>query len=169
MRLGKVLPSNGNGVVFRQSLEANRCVPLSTPVDVWIENVAPPPAVEVPDLRGQSSLGATLLLTIRGLKYGGSSKEQSREVAPGKIFSQQPAAGSMVPKGTTVVVTLAEPVTVPPPTPYKPSPPQETLTLKSNLYGPAIPGELVTFTGVAQGSAHTIHPTPRDVLQISDQ
>jgi len=156
LRLGKVLPSNGNGVVFRQSLEANRCVPLSTPVDVWIENVAPPPAVEVPDLRGQSSLGATLLLTIRGLKYGGSSKEQSGEVAPGKIFSQQPAAGSMVPKGTTVVVTLAEPVTVPPPTPYRPSPPQETLTLKSNLYGPAIPGELVTFTGVAQGSAHTI-------------
>lgn len=158
LRLGKVLPWNGNGVVFLQSLETNRCVPLGTPVDVWIENVAPPPAtaVEVPVLRGQSPLGATLVLAIRGLRYGGSSKEQSSEVAPGKIFGQQPAAGTRVPKGTAVVVILAEAVPVPPPAPNKTPPPQETLTLKSNLYGPAIPGELVTFTAIAQGSAHTI-------------
>lgn len=152
LKLGRVVPPDGNGVVFRQSVEPNRCVPMGTTIDIWINNVtsAPTTTVEVPDLRGQSPFGAALVLAIRGLRYGGSSKEQSNEVAPGKIFNQQPPAKARVPKGTAVVVTLAEAVPVPP------LPPQETLTLESNLNGPAIPGELVTFTASAQGSAHTI-------------
>lgn len=123
-----------------------------SPVDIWVQNASPAPAetVEVPDLRGQSLLGAALVLWKRGLRPGGSSKEQSNEVAPGRILNQQPDAGTLVPKGTAVAVTLAQAVTVPP------QPPPETLTLKSNLNGPAIPGEVVTFIAAAQGPAHTI-------------
>ncbi len=151
LKLGRVNPSNGTGVVFQQSLAPNRCVPIGTSVDIWIKDATPAPAAteEVPDLRGQSPLGAALALTMRGLHYGGSSKEQSNEVAPGRIFNQQPAAGTRVPKGATVVVTLAEAET-------KTLGPQETLRVKSNVNGPAIPKELVTFVATAQGSPHTI-------------
>jgi len=51
-------------------------------------------------------------------------------------------------------VTLAE--AVPAAAPSKTPALQETLSLKSNLNSPAIPGELVTFVATAQGSAKSI-------------
>jgi hypothetical protein len=156
LKLGTVNPADGKGVVFRQSLDSNRCVPIGTVVDIWIQNTASEPAttVEVPDLRGKSPLEAAVVLLARGLRPGGSLTEQSNAVAPGKIVNQQPEAGTRVPKGTAVVVTVAAESTASPPrrTPAL----QETLTLKSNLHGPAIPRELVTFVATAEGSARSI-------------
>jgi beta-lactam-binding protein with PASTA domain len=56
LKLGSVNPSDGKGIVFRQSLEPNRCVPIGSAVNIWLENPTPPPAttVEVPNLRGKS-------------------------------------------------------------------------------------------------------------------
>lgn len=157
LNLGSVNPSGGKGVVFQQSPDPNRCIPIGKSVDIAVKNVTPAPAttVEVPDLRGQSLLGAALDLWKRGLRPGGSSKQQSNEVPPGRILNQQPEAGTRVPKGTAVVVTLAQAVMAPSP-PSKTATLQETLSLKSNLIGPAIPGELVTFTAFAEGPAHAI-------------
>ncbi len=144
--------------MFRQSLDPNRCVPIGTFVDIWVQNTGSEPAttVEVPALRGKSPLGAALVLWTRGLRPSGSLKEQSNAVAPGRIVNQQPEAGIRVPKGTAVVVTVAVEATASPPAPRKTPVPQETLTLKSNLNGPAIPGELVTFVATAEGSAKSI-------------
>src|SRR5579859_3379725 len=44
LKLGRVNPSNGTGVVFQQSLAPNRCVPIGTSVDIWIKNATPAPA-----------------------------------------------------------------------------------------------------------------------------
>ena len=147
-----VNPANGIGVVVQQNPGPNQCAqPDTTTVDIWVRNTALPPAttVEVPDLRGKSPVEALPLLWMRGLHAGGSTTQQSNQVAPGTILSQQPEAGTLVPKGTAVVVTLAQAVT-------GPTVAHETLTLKSNLNGLARPREPVTFTAAAQGPAHTI-------------
>lgn len=140
----RVNPPNGTGVVVRQD---PKCAQAQTPIDIWVKNPdsAVATTVQVPDLHGKSLLEAAIVLTLKGLRPGGSSKEQSNIVAPNRIVSQEPAAGSLVPKGTTVVVTVA----VPPPN-------KETLIVKSNLNRPAIPGEPVTFIASAQGPAQTI-------------
>jgi tetratricopeptide (TPR) repeat protein len=69
--------------------------------------LAPPPTVEVPDLRGQKISQASKALTSKGLKLGAQREAPSDTGSKGQIVEQSPEAGRDVQTGTSVKVTIS--------------------------------------------------------------
>jgi beta-lactam-binding protein with PASTA domain len=82
-------------------------------LDVVLTAQAAPP-VTVPNVIGQTDLGATLSLGLAHLSMA-TAFEVNEGAQPGRIFRQDPEAGSTVPRGTVVRVVIARgpPSTVP--------------------------------------------------------
>lgn len=66
--------------------------------------LASPPAVEVPDLSGQSRPAARSMLAAAGLKLGGQAKTSNDDVSEGRIVKQYPVAGTRAKWGSSVSI-----------------------------------------------------------------
>ncbi len=93
------------GTVIRQDVRANTTVPPETPVELTIG--IPIKKVKVPDLTGQTSSDANLILTELGLELSITAEVPSDEYEPGQIVSQDPPADTKVEPGTFINVTVA--------------------------------------------------------------
>ena len=71
------------------------------------QELAPPPAVEVPDISGREVSQASRALTSKGLKLGAQRKVPIDTVTRGQIVEQSPEAGREVQSGTSVNVTIS--------------------------------------------------------------
>jgi len=101
--LGQV--SGGGDVVRRQSPKPGSRVRIGSAVTISTEvGVDPPRLVQVPDLVGGKVADARPALTAVGLVPGGS-QDGDRD-----ITSQQPVAGTLVPAGSTVTLTVVQPI-----------------------------------------------------------
>ncbi|WP_158292821.1 MULTISPECIES: PASTA domain-containing protein [Kribbella] len=101
--LGQV--SGDGDVVRQQSPKAGSRVRIGSAVTISTAvGVDPPRLVQVPDLVGGRLAAARSALTAVGLVPGGS-QEGDRDIA-----SQQPVAGTLVPAGTTVTLTVVQPL-----------------------------------------------------------
>jgi hypothetical protein len=98
--------ASGDGdVVRQQSPKAGSRVRIGSAVTISTKvGVDPPRLVQVPDLVGGALSAARAALTAVGLVPGGSQE------GDGDIASQQPVAGTLVPAGTTVTLTVEEPL-----------------------------------------------------------
>jgi len=95
----------GSGRVSRQAPAAGKKVPRGTAIALTL--TAPAPVlVTVPDIRGLKLADAGTRTGDDGLKLatGGA--------VTGVVVGQQPAAGSRVPKGTTVAATVLQPAVI---------------------------------------------------------
>lgn len=73
---------------------------------------APPPAVTIPDLRGQTVDDAMRLLTEVGLTVGTRSDEASNDAGLGTVVAQRPPASEMALAGSAIdIVVIARRVT----------------------------------------------------------
>jgi len=61
----------------------------------------------VPDVRGMSSLEASLALSLAGLQAGETTEEEGTGGKPGKVARQSPAPGTRVPPGKAVSLVMA--------------------------------------------------------------
>jgi beta-lactam-binding protein with PASTA domain len=86
-------------IVASQAPVAGTLIPLRKVVTVTL---VAPPMVRVPDLADSKVSGARTELSALGLVFGGTA-DSDRD-----IVGQQPAAGTLVPVGTTVTVTFAQ-------------------------------------------------------------
>jgi hypothetical protein len=71
------------------------------------QELAPPPAVEVPYISGQEVSQASRALTSKGLKLGAQREVPSDTVTKGQTVEQSPDAGTVVEPGTSVNVTIS--------------------------------------------------------------
>lgn len=72
-----------------------------------IESSSEEKNIEVPDLKGKSRSEAEQALKARGLEIG-NTKKQLSVIAPGQVISQDPEAGEMVTKGSSVNIVISE-------------------------------------------------------------
>jgi beta-lactam-binding protein with PASTA domain len=102
LELGQVA---GTGEVVRsQNPAAGSQVPSGTAVSVSVEAAVPPPRlVAVPSLIKATVDEANAALTAAGLVLGNNPG------GDGTVESQEPAAGTLVPAGSAVTVTLTQP------------------------------------------------------------
>jgi hypothetical protein len=85
--------------VAGQQPAAGTLVPVGKVVTVTL---VAPPMVRVPNLTGSGAAGARTALSALGLVFGGTP-DSDRD-----IVGQEPAAGTLVPVGTTVTATFAQ-------------------------------------------------------------
>lgn len=103
------------GHVISQNPDAGTLVPLQTPVDLVI-SLGPPPPVPVPDVVGMAQAAAEAAITAAGLTVGSVTTQYGPPGSTGKVLSQSPIGGVMVPPGSPVnlIVSLGPaPVPVP--------------------------------------------------------
>jgi serine/threonine-protein kinase len=79
---------------------------VGSPVAVLVSSG--PAQVRVPDVTGDSKRGAEAALAAVGLALGTVTQQVSSGQAPGSVLSQSPRAGSSVPSGSKVDVTIAK-------------------------------------------------------------
>jgi PASTA domain len=72
---------------------------------------APPVGVPVPPVMGQPGASAIAALGRAGFKSR-RQEEPSETIPPGRVIGTSPPAGTLVDKGSTVIVTIAAPVSV---------------------------------------------------------
>jgi Protein of unknown function (DUF2612)/PASTA domain len=73
----------------------------------WLLTAGYIPGVVVPNVVGTSQTAATLAITSAGLTLGPISSTYSATVSPGLVALQVPAAGTRVPPGSPVAITLS--------------------------------------------------------------
>jgi uncharacterized repeat protein (TIGR01451 family) len=111
-KLGDVTtgPPNGGpddaGEVTTQTPPAGDKVPLGTEVDVTIN---PPGPCIVPDLTGKDQAGAAAALLAAGCILGDVTVGPDNPDNAGKVTDQEKPAGTSVPKGTEIDITVAGP------------------------------------------------------------
>lgn len=93
------------GAVLQTSPAAGATVSPSTRVDLVISSG--PPAVETPDVVGQSYASARSMLEQVGLALGQVITDSLATGAPQTVISQTPAAGSRLATGSRVSLTIA--------------------------------------------------------------
>ncbi|HEX9891878.1 MAG TPA: Stk1 family PASTA domain-containing Ser/Thr kinase [Actinomycetota bacterium] len=93
------------GIVFRQSPEADTQAEEGSDVRLFV-STGPEPVV-VPNLFGKTVDDARAELAQAGLRLGAVVEEQTDEVQPGRIFSQDPAPDEEIKQGRAVDVTVA--------------------------------------------------------------
>ncbi|HEX8691799.1 MAG TPA: PASTA domain-containing protein [Longimicrobium sp.] len=113
-----VTASAPGGTVVRQSPGAGSVVPAGTTATLFVssgqrdpqqegqDTASRPRLVTVPPLVGQSLRTADVALALLGLRRGQVDSVDS-QARPGRIVTQEPAAGARVPRGTPVRLTLA--------------------------------------------------------------
>jgi beta-lactam-binding protein with PASTA domain len=96
---------SARGAVLETYPAAGQSVSPSTKVDITISTG--PPAVETPDVVGQSYATARTLLEQIGLRVGDVVVDSLSSAIPGTVISQTPAAGSRLLPGTRISLTIA--------------------------------------------------------------
>jgi beta-lactam-binding protein with PASTA domain len=101
-----------DGNVISQNPAAGTKVPVGSSVDLAV-SFGPP--VVTPNVVDMNETDANSTLAVAGLKIGTVTYEYSDTVADGNVISQDPVAGTIVRKGSSVdlVVSLGEAVIVP--------------------------------------------------------
>ena len=111
-KLGDVTtgPPNGGpddaGEVTTQNPPAGDKVPLNTEVDITIN---PPGPCIVPDLTGKDQAAAAAALLAAGCKLGDVTVGPNDPAKTGTVTDQEKPAGTSVPKGTEIDITVAGP------------------------------------------------------------
>jgi PASTA domain-containing protein len=82
-----------------------------SPTNIPAAPVASPVSVPVPPVVGQPGPSALAVLSRAGFKSR-RQEEPNETISPGRVMGTLPPAGSLVDKGSTVIVTIAEPVGV---------------------------------------------------------
>jgi hypothetical protein len=93
------------GVVIGQSPAAGTLVPAGAGVDLVVSKGIEP--VVVPDVAGMTQADAEAAIFAARLAIGAIATAASCTVAPGNVTSQQPAGGSVVPKGSAVGMVVS--------------------------------------------------------------
>jgi serine/threonine-protein kinase len=93
------------GAVLSTNPAAGTPVAPSTRVDLVVSSG--PPAVNAPDVVGQSYASARAMLEQVGLQVGDVTTDSLSTAAPQTVISQTPAAGSRVAPGTKVSLSIA--------------------------------------------------------------
>ena len=92
------------GTVYKQSPAPGVTVKRGDTVSYWVSHGLP--QVAVPDLSGDDQNGAASALQAVGL-VGSFSQQTSTSVPAGQVASQNPAANTLVAKGSTVAVVIS--------------------------------------------------------------
>ena len=93
------------GTVIDESPAPGSQVPTGTTVTLTVSSGAA--TVQVPDVTGQSEAQAANELGQAGLTVGSVLNQPSNSVAQGDVVSTNPAAGSSVPKGSSVTIFVS--------------------------------------------------------------
>ena len=93
------------GLVIRTDPEAGSEAEEGS--EVLVVFSAGPPAVEVPDVVGETRETAESMLVDAGLEVGEVTEQDSDEVEQGRVISSSPQAGSEVPEGTAVALVVS--------------------------------------------------------------
>jgi beta-lactam-binding protein with PASTA domain/predicted Ser/Thr protein kinase len=96
----------GQGVVISTEPSAGAEAQAGSPVTVLVSSG--PAQVHVPDVTGQSLPAAEAALTTAGLSAGTVTKQAAAEQSPGTVLTQSPSAGSSLPAGGKVNLTVAQ-------------------------------------------------------------
>jgi beta-lactam-binding protein with PASTA domain len=116
-------------IVINQSPTGGTAVDSGTAVDLFVSSG--PAAIPVPDVSGLTAEGAILELARAGFTNIETEDAFSPDVLEGFVIETNPAAGQIVPKEATIIVTESqgpEPVPVPPLTGLSPSQAQSQLS-----------------------------------------
>lgn len=95
------------GTVIGQAPAANTIVPKGVMVVLTVAKASA--TTPVPSVTGLSKSDAQAQLTAAGLVLGTVSEEGSTDVGPGTVLAQDPVAGTSVPDGAAVSLTVAVP------------------------------------------------------------
>ena len=101
-------------IVIRQSPAGGATAAPASPVDLVVS--AGPFSIEIPDVSGKTTETAQIELQRAGFESVVTEEEPSSEVLEGFVIGTNPAAGQIVPRDATIVVTVSsgpEPVDVP--------------------------------------------------------
>ena len=96
---------SARGAVLETSPPPGQTVSPSTRIDIVVSSG--PPAVEAPDVVGQSYATARTLLEQVGLRVGDVTVDSLTPSNPSTVISQTPAAGSRLAPGTRISLTIA--------------------------------------------------------------
>jgi beta-lactam-binding protein with PASTA domain len=96
---------SARGAVLETYPPGGQAVSLSTKIDIVVSSG--PPAVETPDVVGQSYATARTLLEQVGLRVGDVTVDSLSTSIPSTVISQTPAAGSRVIPGSRISLTIA--------------------------------------------------------------
>jgi serine/threonine-protein kinase len=96
---------SARGAVLETYPAAGQTVSPSTRIDVIVSSG--PPAVEAPDVVGQSYATARTLLEQIGLRVGDVTVDSLSTSIPSTVISQTPAAGSRLAPGSRISLTIA--------------------------------------------------------------
>jgi serine/threonine-protein kinase len=92
------------GTVLAQNPPSGK--PIEKAFPVMLVTVAREPAVAVPDVKGQDPAPAAATLGMAGFTVT-TREEPSDDVPAGKVIGTDPAAGSMVPRGSAVALLVS--------------------------------------------------------------
>jgi serine/threonine-protein kinase len=98
------------------TVKPDRVISTSPPAGTEVQAGSPltvivssgPAPVSVPDVTGKAQADAAAQLAAAGLKVGNVTKRQAAGQTPGNVISQDPAGGSMLPKGSAVNLVLVQ-------------------------------------------------------------
>ncbi len=93
------------GQVYKQSPLAGNTVERGATVTYWVSKGQP--KVSVPDLSGLDQTQATTAIQAAGLLLGTVTTATSTSVPAGGVVSQDPAANTMVARGSTVSIVIS--------------------------------------------------------------
>ena len=95
---------SARGAVLETSPAVGTAVPPSTRIDMVVSSG--PPAVEAPDVVGQSYGAARAMLEQVGLRIGDVTTDSLATGIPQTVISQTPAAGARLAPGTRVSLSI---------------------------------------------------------------
>ena len=96
---------SARGAVLETSPAVGTSVAPSTRIDLVVSSG--PPAVNAPDVVGQSYASARAMLEQIGLKVGDVTTDSLSTAAPQTVISQTPAAGARVAPGSKISLSIA--------------------------------------------------------------
>lgn len=96
---------SARGAVLETNPPSGQTVSPSTRIDIIVSRG--PPAVEAPDVVGQSYAVARTLLEQVGLRVGDVTVDSLSTSIPSTVISQTPAAGSRLAPGSRISLTIA--------------------------------------------------------------
>ncbi|MDF2909157.1 MAG: protein kinase [Sporolactobacillus laevolacticus] len=93
-------------IIHQNPAAGTKVVPADTILELTYSTGNP--QVTVPDLKGMTKNDVNKLLKSQGLTADFSVGDYSDDVEKGSVLDQDPAAGSQVDKGSTIIVTLSK-------------------------------------------------------------
>ena len=127
LRVGSITEVNHDtiaaGQVISQTPGGGAAVPSGTLVELVVS--LGPALVTVPDVVGIAQAAAQAAITDAGLTVGSSTTANSDSIPAGSVISQNPAAGTLVPRASSIDLTISLGSAIPglPPDPTTVAPP----------------------------------------------